>query len=144
MTNIQAAIGLAQMERVAGLVARKRAIAARYRDCLAVPGLTHPVERPDTVHSHWMSSLLVPETVGASGRDAVMARLAQRGIETRPFFVPLPRLPVFCQSHQASTPVAEALAARGLNLPSAATLSDATVDRVCEAVRDTLKELEHG
>lgn len=142
MTNIEAAIGLAQIERVGELVARKRAIAKHYREALHLPQLTHAAEREGTVHAQWMSSFLLPESASETGRDSFMSALAKRDIETRPFFPSLSKLPIFQSSQK--TPVSESLSVRGVNLPSATTLTDEQLDVVCQAVRDALKEIQHG
>jgi perosamine synthetase len=78
-----------------------------------------------------MFSVLVAE---AGRRDRTMRDLAELGIETRPFFVPLHHLPPYASD--APRPVAEDLAARGINLPSGPLLTEADVDRVCASVID--------
>jgi perosamine synthetase len=114
MTNICAAIGCAQMERIDALVRMKRELADRYHSMLeGSPVELHFPSSADAVHSYWMYSLLVPEGL----RDAVAGRLADDGIETRPFFSPVHSMPMYLDP-MARYPVAEELSRRGLNLPS--------------------------
>lgn len=113
MTNICAAIGLAQLERAEVILQRKRDIAAWYKEDLAgLPLKTHD-ELPGTIHSYWMCSVAVDE---ARHRQALRDHLKQNGIETRPLFFPAHTMP-HCKA-AGIFPIAESLAARGINLPS--------------------------
>jgi len=135
MTNLQAAVGVAQLERVEGFIRRKRAIAELYDELLtAVPGLTRPVELPGCTNVYWMYSVLVDERFGLT-RDALILALRERNIDSRPFFHPLDTLPPYAQAEPC--PTALDLSQRGLNLPSSPRLSDEQVIYIC----DTLKEL---
>ena len=133
MTHIEAAIGLAQLEKVDWHLSRRREIAAAYqrglRDCL-------PLElAPEKEWAHnvfWIYSVVLADACALS-RDAVMERLAAAGIETRPFFSPMHHLPMFAPLAQGqSFPVAERLSARGINLPTFAQLSGPEQGYVCE------------
>lgn len=131
MTNICAAIGLAQLEQAETILARKRQIAAWYRDGLkGLPLKTHD-ELPDTVHSYWMCSIIIDD---ASRRQALRDHLKEAGIETRPLFYPAHTLP-HCKDEQVF-PVAESLAARGINLPSYPDLSREQTFTICKQIRD--------
>jgi perosamine synthetase len=135
MTNLAAAIGLAQLERATELLGAKRTVAARYRDGLAgLPVALHR-EQPGTVHSYWMISLLVDEP---ARRDSLRRSLAQTGIETRPLFHPSHTLPMYASLAQGRYPVAEDLAARGMNLPSWPELSEDAVGTICDVIRREL------
>lgn len=126
MTNICAAIGLAQLEQAEEILAKKRQVAAWYREGLAgLPLKTHD-ELPDTVHSFWMCSIVVDD---ASKRQALRDHLKLAGVETRPLFYPSHTLP-HCATSQ-SFPVAESLAARGINLPSYPDLQKSQVGEIC-------------
>ncbi len=133
MTNIEAAIGLAQLERAEWHIARRRAIANHYASRLgAIPALVFPINRPWATNVYWMVSLVLNDDVAIT-RDCLMERLADAGIESRPFFYPMHIMPVY--QHlvpDQSFPVAERLAARGINLPSSAALSESDVDYVCD------------
>lgn len=135
MTNVAAAIGLAQTERFAWHLGRRREIAGWYRERLgATAALSLSPELEWARSAFWMTCATVaPEA--ACDRDGLMAALHAAGIETRPFFTPMHALPLYrdvAAGH--SFPVADDLAARGLNLPSGALLTRAEIDRVCDAV----------
>jgi perosamine synthetase len=139
MTNVQAAIGLAQLEKVDEYVALRRRHGASYTALLKnVEGLRLPVERPWARNVYWMYGIVVDDSFGCS-RDELMAGLAERGVETRTFFIPMHEQPVFhkrdlfCHEHY---PVASDLGRRGLYLPSSTGLSDADLAYVVDAVRD--------
>ncbi|MGH2533354.1 MAG: DegT/DnrJ/EryC1/StrS family aminotransferase [Thermomicrobiales bacterium] len=136
LTNIQAAIGMAQLARADEIIHRKRAIARAYAELLAdVPGIALAPEEPWARSVYWMCSILL-EDERRHDRDAVMARLAEQGIETRPFFYPIHTMPAYNTGE--TLPIAESLARRGINLPSSPTLSDDDLERVAAAVREAL------
>lgn len=141
MTALQAAVGLAQTERLEELVEIRRRNAARYTERLRrLPGLTLPVERPWARNVYWMYGLLVEDEFGIS-RDVLRARLARQGIETRTFFIPIHLQPIYYELYRGQRyPVAEDLCRRGLYLPSGATLTEAEVDYVCEMVARAREE----
>ncbi len=136
MTNIQAAIGLSQIEILPEIVARKQAVAAAYREQLSqLPLRTHdPVG--DVDHSYWMCSIILDD---AAVRNPLRAYLAERGIETRPFFPPAHTMP-HCRVDM-SLPVAESLSARGINLPSYPGLTQTDLRFICDTVREGLRTL---
>jgi perosamine synthetase len=127
MTNIAAAIGLAQLERADEFIAKKRALAGRYTQGLKGLPVTLHQEAPDTVHSYWMVTLLVS---GPDHRDRLRAHLAQAGIETRPIFYPVHTMPMYADKYQRH-PVAEDIGWRGINLPSWPGLSTDQTDKIC-------------
>ena len=137
MTNMQAAIGLAQTERFDFLVDCRRKNAEMYNELLgAVPGLTLPKEMPWAKNVFWMYGLLVQPEFGMS-RDDLRERLAKRGIETRTFFIPIHLQPVYYQEHgHQSFPVSERLCERGLYLPSASTLTQNDIEFITNAVKE--------
>jgi perosamine synthetase len=136
MSGLQAAIGLAQVERFDELVAIRRANAARYDTGLAeIPGIVLPPREDEGCRDvAWMYGVLVTPGFGLS-RDELRRVLALRGIETRTFFVPLHLQPVFYRREAARRlPVAETIGRQGLLLPSGATLTPADIDEVVRAV----------
>jgi perosamine synthetase len=134
MTNICAAIGLAQMERADELLARKLALAARYDAALSDAGVElHRATRPEYQHSYWMYSVLVPSGM----RDGVMADLREAGIETRPLFYPAHTMPMYSQRYERHR-VAEELGWRGINLPSWPGLLPEQVQHVAESLADSV------
>ena len=136
LTNLQAAIGVAQLERMDQFVARKLAIAKRYRAGLAgVAGIALPAEIPGCVNSHWMISAIVDPAATGIARDELMTRLGEAGIETRPLFYPLHEMPPYRDAAgNREFPVTTRLSANGLSLPSGVTLTDAEIDFVCSTI----------
>jgi perosamine synthetase len=134
MTNLQAALGVAQMERIDQFIGRKRSLARHYADRLAgLPGVTLPVELPGYTHSYWMFSILV-DTPYPLTRDGLIPALRARGIDSRPFFHPLDTLPPY--RAEAPQPVALRLSRTGLNLPSSPRLTFEQVDYICDALHE--------
>jgi len=133
MTNIQAALGLAQLERIDEHLAIRRRVADAYRRGFeSVENfLTLPFEAPTVQHAFWMYTVLLPEGVD---RDAVAIALRQEGVETRPAFYPLHLMPPY-REPDGTYPVAEAIGRRGLSLPMHGKLTDDDVDYVCAKVR---------
>jgi perosamine synthetase len=133
MTNIQAAIGCAQMEQAETILDRRKTIAAAYEAELAgVSGLTRPPAEPWAENVYWMYSVLVEPAFGRD-RDAVREGLRAHGVDSRPFFVPLHDLPPYRSA--APFPVASALAAKGINLPSGTGLKPDEISLVGQALR---------
>jgi len=137
MSNIQAALGLAQVERAEEIVARKRQIYRWYSERLAnVPHLQLNVEKPGTRNTYWMTSIVLGEEINQS-REEVMAALLQRNIDTRPFFPPLSSLPMF-QCRKEENPVAYRVGSRGINLPSGHERTEEEIDYICEHLKEVL------
>jgi perosamine synthetase len=132
MTNICAAIGLAQLERIDDILSKKRRIAELYKELLKDTEFKVHQEVGDVFHSYWMISILVPQ---ADQRDTVREHLSEAGIETRPVFYPVHTMPMYTQKYQKHK-VAEDIGWRGINLPSYPDLSPEQIDYIC----DTLKK----
>lgn len=137
MTNLAAALGCAQMERVETFIARRRELASWYHDSLAPAaeslGMQLAGEAPGTRNVHWLASLRVP----AQKRDGLMRHLLAQGIDSRPFFPPLHTLPIYSDVRyhgNRDLGVAEELGATGLNLPTFGAMTRADVDRVANAI----------
>jgi perosamine synthetase len=134
MTNIAAALGVAQLERIDWHLARRREVFDAYHRLLAgIDGVAWQPEAAWARHACWMFTVLLPPTLD---RDRIAAHLAAAGIETRPVFPPMHSLPP--NQHLAaagSLPVAEDLSRRGLNLPTGAHLSSEDVEFVAETLR---------
>ena len=140
LTNVQAAIGLGQVERIDELVAAKRRMGARYTELLAGLPLQLPVEREWAENVYWMYGVVL---TGEAGMDAAefAARLAGRGVQTRPFFTGMHEQPVFLERGLfagESYPVAARIARMGLYLPSGLALTEEQQDAVVSAVREVL------
>ena len=137
MTNVQAAIGVAQMERSDWLVERRIEVAQWYLEELRETDLVLPAQEEWAKNVYWLFSVCVPESID---RDLLMAQMEQLGIETRPFFYPLHRMPPYYDA-QGDTlyPVTAWLAAHGINLPSSAKITREDVHVVCEALKQGLE-----
>jgi len=131
MTNICAAIGLAQLEQADSFIAKKRQVAEWYKRELQGSPVTFQDEVGDVRHSYWMVSILVPE---AADRDPLRSALRERGIETRPLFYPVHSMPMYSSDFQRE-PVAESLGWRGINLPSYPGLEESSVKEICAVIR---------
>jgi perosamine synthetase len=129
MSNVAAAIGLAQLERADELVSAKRGLAERYFQRLARLPLAFHREAPGTVHAYWMVSAL---TRDAGERDRLRQHLLAAGVETRPVFHPVHTMGLHPNRLMGET-VAADIAARGFNLPSWPDMDDETFELVCRA-----------
>ena len=135
MSNLQAALGLAQLERLDELVERKRLIFRWYQERLSgLPGVQLNVQRPWARNIYWMSSIVLEDS---ADRDRVMATLKQLGIDSRAFFRPVSSLPMY-QSCKNQNPVAYEVSSQGINLPSGHNLTEADVDYICAILRESL------
>jgi perosamine synthetase len=139
MTNVAAAIGLGQVERVERHLAARRRVAAWYDKHLASIGelVRRPITRNWARHAYWMYTILLEPRVRAD-RDDIMRKLAQHGIETRPVFYPMHQMPPYHEP-DGKYPVADHLAARGMNLPTHAQLTEDDVVRVARALGEVVK-----
>jgi perosamine synthetase len=139
LTNIACALLCAQLERARTMLERRRTIYRRYDELLAgIPGIEFQPVAPWAEVSPWLYCITVDGKAFGRTRDELMAWLADRGIETRPFFIPLHRLPPFREQSRKrddSLPFTELLGDCGMNLPTFGALSDADIDHVCEAIR---------
>ncbi len=134
MSNIQAALGLAQLERIEELVARKRQIFSWYQENLQdCENLQLNAERPGYRNIYWMTSVLVKDG-SPKNRDEVMAELKKANVDSRPFFYPMSTLPMF---EKQNSPTAAMLSRQGINLPSGHNLTRQQIDYVCEVLRET-------
>lgn len=141
LTNLQAALGLAQIGRMEEIVARKRHIGQAYTDRLSeVHGLELQVQQGWARSVYWMYGLVVREETGLDAAE-LARRLSEAGVETRPFFLGMHEQPVLQRRGLfagETYPVSERLARQGLYLPSGLALTDGQIDLVCAAVREAL------
>jgi perosamine synthetase len=139
MTNIAAAIGLAQLERIERHLETRRAIAAGYNRRLG--HLSEQIILPESErwanHVYWMYTILLRDG-GERDRDNVMHRLGERGIETRPVFYPMHTLPPYRATAGGPYPRADLCSSRGINLPTHGRLTEQDMDRVAEALEFAL------
>lgn len=132
MTNICAAIGVAQLRRADELIAKKRAIASWYARGLKDSAVTVLGEKSGTTNSYWMNCIA---TRTGEERDQLRTFLRGEGIETRPAFYPAHTMPMYSQYGTEEYPVAVSLAARGINLPSSPALTEEAVGTVVQAIK---------
>jgi len=135
MTNLQAAIGLAQTESLEQLVAARIEHASLYDALLKdIPGITLPPRSPGIKSVFWMYAILAEEAFGIS-RDLLRERLALKGIETRTFFIPIHLQPIYRRQYKREYPVSEALCRKGLYLPSSSSLTPEMIETVVQEIR---------
>ena len=142
MTNMQAALGLAQIEQIDTFVKRKRAMGRRYTELLAdIPGLELPLAETDySQNIYWVYGLVLANNVPHSPAE-IMAELGARDIGTRPFFWPMHEQPILLKMglfNGVRCPVAERLARRGFYVPSGLALEDSEIRAVASALHDIL------
>lgn len=142
LSNLQAALGVAQLERLADFVERKRRMGRRYTELLQdVPGLQLPLDRTDYADNvYWVYGLVLNDDVPMDCEEA-MRRLGECKVGTRPFFWPMHEQPVFKRMglfEDVHCPVAERIARRGFYVPSGLALTDEQIDTVVEALRTIL------
>jgi perosamine synthetase len=141
LTNMQAAIGLAQLECIDWHLGERRRVANSYlrllKDC---PFITLPVEKPWAKHAYWMFGVMLNRNARCH-RDTVMKRLEEMGIETRPFFYPLHTQPVYKDlKSKNDCPVADLVASSGLCLPTWAGLGEEQIAEVSSTLKKILAD----
>lgn len=136
MTNMQAAIGLAQVERINELVSIHRKNAYLYNSLLErIPGITLPPEESWAKNVYWMFTILVTKNDFGLSRDELMRELADHGIDTRSVFCPIHLQPPYRDKYiREAYPVAKDLSKRGINLPSGNTLTKEQIDFVTDTI----------
>ncbi|MCH8337530.1 MAG: DegT/DnrJ/EryC1/StrS family aminotransferase [Chloroflexi bacterium] len=141
MTNLQAAVGLGQVERIEQIVERKRWMGAAYTERLkGIPGLKLPIERPWARNVYWMYAVELEQAAGLDASQFAQ-NLQEREVQTRPFFIGMHAQPVLRDRglfEGEEYPVADKISRQGLYLPSGMALSESQLDQVCEAVREVL------
>ena len=143
MTNVHAAIALAQLEKVDTYVNLRREHAKLYNERLKdIVGITLPCEKEWASNSYWMYSILVEDEFGIS-RDKLTQKLKEKGIGTRPFFIGMHRqqsLSDFGCDCSGDYPVADEISEKGLYLPSASGLKVEQIDFICDNIRELSKK----
>jgi len=143
LTNLQAAIGLGQLERINEIIAKKRWMGKTYTERLrGIQILQLPVEESWAKSVYWMYGIVLDES---NGMDAVQfaGKLKEKGVETRPFFLGMHQQPVFQRMglfQNEKYPEAERIARQGLYLPSGLTLTEMQIDQVCDVIKKVLNQ----
>ena len=142
MTNLQAAIGIAQLERVEEFISRKRQIGRIYESKLEkLPGIKFQIEKPWAKHVYWMYCIELDESRGLDA-NFMMMELKKKGIGTRPFFLGLheqPALQDLGLFRNEDYPVTHRISRYGLYLPSGLTLSEKQIDQVVSAINEIVE-----
>jgi perosamine synthetase len=138
MTNLQAALGVAQMDRIDEFIEKRRQIMQWYREELqGVRGLRLNQEHSGSKSVYWM---VCAEFDGLTEdrRDELMKSLRAKGVDSRPYFYPVSDMPMFERAH---TPVTHSVFSTGINLPSYFDLARDDVSHICKVLSATLQEL---
>ncbi len=136
MTNLQAALGVAQLERIDELLAKKQDIFAWYKDGLKeIPNIKLNSQRDGYKNVYWMVCLEL-NNFDESQRDQFIIKLKEKNIDSRPYFYPISDMPVY---YKANTPITHKVYQKGINLPSYFDIRKEDVDTVCNTIRELLK-----
>jgi len=140
MTNMQAAIGVAQMERVDAFVSHKRRLGVLYDSLFAnTAKITTPARTDSSDNSYWLYTILL-DTASGIARDELIKKMLMNGIETRPVFFPLHKMPPYAQFARGGTfPVACDVSARGISLPSSVFIKKEEVEGICKVLLSILE-----
>jgi len=135
MTNMQAAIGLAQMESLDNFLKQRNALVACYDERLSkIDGIRIPPNSTWAKNIHWLYSIEIDESVLEVGRDQLSLQLMDKGIDCRPVFPPLHLQPAYGSGKQGTFPCSENFAKCGLSLPTSNSLSVEDAERVCDVI----------
>ena len=137
MTNLQAAIGTAQLEKINSLLSFKNKISVLYKKYLMdVPGIISPDINYEVKSVCWLYSILL-DTPYPISRDELMKKLKNKGVETRPFFWPISALPPYKSDKEF--PNSEYISDHGLNLPSGYNLTEKDIKYICDIIKNEIK-----
>ena len=145
VSSMQAALGLAQLERIEELLEQKRRIFKWYEEELnGIEGITLNYRAPDTSPVYWMVTIVLDPKF-ALAKERLMEKMSERSIDCRPFFHPLSSIPAYRDTEQAGlararNQVSYRLTPYGLNLPSALSMTKEKVGIVCTTLKDILRE----
>jgi len=138
MTNVQAAIGLGEFEHIDEFLAHKKWLGEQYTKKLSdIPGLILPITKDYAENVYWMYGLRVTDELGISSDD-MRAKLLEKGVDTRSFFIPLSSQPIAKEYKTHECPVSAEVAATGFYLPSGLALTQEQLDFVCNAVHEVV------
>lgn len=137
MSNLQAACGIAQIERVTELIKKKRKVFSWYKKRLSnVSGLQLNIEQPHTKNTYWMVTVIFDKKYNVN-KEKLMKEFSKYNIEIRPFFYPLSSLPAI--NCKADTPVSFDISSRGVNFPCGQNITENQVDYICKCLKKILK-----
>jgi len=138
MSNLQAALGFAQTERFSRALGKRRKNARLYMKLLSgVPGISFPVEPRGYKNSFWMFGIVIDKEKFGVNKNELRKYLANKGIETRSFFIPIHLQPIYFYKHKGQKfPVSENLCRDGLYLPSSSLLTKKQIQKICSEIKD--------
>jgi len=139
MTNMQAALGLAQLEQVNEFIKQKEIMASLYNKNLSkIKGLTLPMRSENSNNVYWMYGMLIEKEFGIN-RDEFRQKLLEKGIDTRTFFIPMHKQPALIKlgfARNSKCPVSEEIGKRGLYLPSGLAITKKQILTVCNTIKN--------
>jgi len=136
--NLLAAMGCAQLENIDEYIENKRNNAAYYNELLGnVKGITLPIEKEWAKNVYWLYSIVVEDEYGID-RDELIKILAENEIESRPFFMPVHKMPPYVNCRHGDLSVTEELSRKGLNLPSSVGLTKEQIEKVCKVIKSII------
>ena len=141
LTNLQAAVGVAQLERVEKLLDSRDTVVAQYdQHLLGISGIEFSPRSPWGRHVPWLYCLLVSGDEMSISRDEIMKHLQRHGIESRPLFYPLHEMPPYrhFSAPGVTYPVTESLSRRGISLPSGYGLNSTDIRYICAVLTQCL------
>lgn len=138
MTNVLAAIGLAQLERLDFYVDRRRSIADHYRTHLNLPGFLWHTDSTDASSTSWLSTALLDPAVMGLSAVSLRDRLTAAGIQTRRLWQPMHLSPAHASCQSILNGTADRLFENALSFPSTPSLTDSDLDRICRRVREAV------
>ncbi len=137
MTNLQAAIGVAQMSKLENILERKKDIASKYKQYLGnLPGITLPVELPHVSNVYWLYTILIDPDIAGISAENLMLQLREVKIDSRPVFPPVHKQPVYNTGQ--SLPNSEYISSTGLSLPSSPELRDIDIEKICSTIKQSI------
>lgn len=140
MTNIQAALGVAQMGKIDRIIKRKKEIAKEYEKYLKnIPGITLPIEMPWASNVYWLYTIMIDEDIVAVSIDQIMASLKEAKIDSRPVFPPIHKQSVY--KTDQSLPISDNISSSGISLPSSPEIRDEDVRIICDVILDEISVL---
>jgi perosamine synthetase len=147
MSNIQAALGLAQLERIEDLLSKKKKIFSWYQNRLgALNGIILNDQQAHTKNTYWMVTVIIDKKYGLK-KESVIKQLKEKNIDSRPFFYPLSSLPAYHDTNKARkaqnfNKISYEISPFGVNLPSALNLTEEKVDFVCKVLKNDILKIK--
>jgi len=138
MTNVQAALGLAQLRRIRTFIQKKRMIFQWYKKWLGdFEGIKLNSEQNGSQNVYWMVCLVLEKNFWIS-RDQLMRKLKAKGIDTRPFFYPISQMKMYNKKSKPINSIARSISQRGMNLPCSVNLNEQQVMFICQKIKEIL------